>query len=310
MITARVPNTVSVVIPAFNAALFIRGAIASCLAQTRKPLEILVIDDGSSDQTADIAGEFGEPVRVIRQRNRGEGGARNRGIDESQGEWVAFLDADDTWEPTKLEEQLAAASEGVIACHTSYRNVGVGDDGSSGEIHDVSSVSPDVRYALGYIAVHSPIMPSTLMVRREIDVRFPEWATASVDVMYCMELTKVPGRIVHVASPLVNYLRHPGCMSRQASFLFRAHDCMFRWLDENNDWLPIGVSAAIKQGHVDRLVSAAQRAKWCRDWKTFDLICQFLRPYSHYPNVKTMLSDSRYPRWVYFLRDKLRVRLK
>jgi hypothetical protein len=100
--------SVSVVIAAHNAADTVGGALSSALAQTVAPLEVVLIDDGSSDNTADIAGILGDPIRVIRQSQRGPSAARNAGIAAARGQWVAFLDADDQWHPSKLECQLAA----------------------------------------------------------------------------------------------------------------------------------------------------------------------------------------------------------
>lgn len=100
-------HQVSVVIPALNAEGFVADAIRSVLAQTHAPVDIIVIDDGSTDGTASIARQFGVQVRCVSQPNRGLSSARNRGIKESSGEFVAFLDADDMWAPTKLEKQIA-----------------------------------------------------------------------------------------------------------------------------------------------------------------------------------------------------------
>lgn len=98
-------DAVSAVIPAYNAAGCVGRAIRSVLAQTRPVIEILVIDDGSCDDTSSVAERFGPPVRVIRQANAGPSAARNRGAWAARGEWLAFLDADDTWLPPKLERQ-------------------------------------------------------------------------------------------------------------------------------------------------------------------------------------------------------------
>jgi glycosyltransferase involved in cell wall biosynthesis len=81
--------------PAFNAATTIGAAISSVLWQTYRDLEVVVVDDGSTDSTAEIAGAFGEQVRVVSQENGGVGAARNTGIDAAKGELIAFLDADD-----------------------------------------------------------------------------------------------------------------------------------------------------------------------------------------------------------------------
>ncbi len=94
--------TFSVVIPAFNAENYISRALRSVLAQTRLPDEILVVDDGSSDKTAEIAESFGSAVRVIHQENGGASSARNRGIEEARCTYIALLDADDEWHPAHL----------------------------------------------------------------------------------------------------------------------------------------------------------------------------------------------------------------
>jgi glycosyltransferase involved in cell wall biosynthesis len=99
---------VSAIIPAFNAAHFVADAIESALAQTRRPDEIVVVDDGSTDDTAQVVAHYAsQGVRYIYQPNRGPGSARNRGIWETSGELIAFLDADDLWLPNKTEVQAA-----------------------------------------------------------------------------------------------------------------------------------------------------------------------------------------------------------
>jgi glycosyltransferase involved in cell wall biosynthesis len=98
--------TISVVIPAYNAGPFIARAIESALRQTHPADEIIVVDDGSTDNTADAVRSFGEKVILIRQENAGASVARNTGINAAQGNWIAFLDADDEWVPGKLEQQI------------------------------------------------------------------------------------------------------------------------------------------------------------------------------------------------------------
>lgn len=98
--------TVSVVIPVYNAADVVRETIASVLAQTWTDYEIVVVDDGSTDGSAAAIREFGDKVRLIRQDNGGVAKARNRGIAESRGGYLALLDHDDLWHPTKLAKQV------------------------------------------------------------------------------------------------------------------------------------------------------------------------------------------------------------
>lgn len=101
---------ISVVIPAYNAEKWIGRAIESVLNQTIVPAEILVVDDGSTDGTAQAIEEYGSRVRYIYQENAGCAAARNRGIEAATGQWIAFLDADDEWYPHKLELQVAILS--------------------------------------------------------------------------------------------------------------------------------------------------------------------------------------------------------
>jgi glycosyltransferase involved in cell wall biosynthesis len=100
--------SISVVIPAFNRAHCVGDAVASVLAQTCKDFEIIVIDDGSTDGTAEVLEKFGGQIRLLRQDNRGVAAARNAGIRAACGKWVAFLDSDDRWHPEKLERQINA----------------------------------------------------------------------------------------------------------------------------------------------------------------------------------------------------------
>ncbi len=104
------PWRISVVIPAFNRAGVLLDAVASVLRQTLPAFEIIVVDDGSTDDTPRVTASLPPPVRVIRQDNRGVAAARNTGILAARGEWIAFLDSDDIWLPSKLEEQTACVA--------------------------------------------------------------------------------------------------------------------------------------------------------------------------------------------------------
>lgn len=102
----KMDNLISVVIPCFNSESFIRDCINSVLGQTYKNIEVIVIDDGSTDGTLIILEEFAEIVTILRQRNRGAASARNLGIKHSKGSLIALLDSDDIWELDKLEKQM------------------------------------------------------------------------------------------------------------------------------------------------------------------------------------------------------------
>ncbi len=104
---------ISAVIPCYNTAAFVGEAIDSALGQSRPPDEIVVVDDGSTDASADVARGYGERVRLVRQPNGGIGAARNRGLAESSGDWIAFLDADDVWPRDSLAARVAAIEASV-----------------------------------------------------------------------------------------------------------------------------------------------------------------------------------------------------
>src|SRR5438094_1927496 len=98
---------VSAIITTYNYAQFIDGAIECALQQTRRPDEIVVVDDGSTDETAEIVARYSaEGVRYVYKENGGAGSARNRGIRETDGDLLAFLDADDRWALEKTDLQL------------------------------------------------------------------------------------------------------------------------------------------------------------------------------------------------------------
>jgi len=101
------PDLISCMIPVFNGERYLGEALDSILRQTYRPLEIIVVDDGSTDGTADVVAGYGEQVRYLWQSRAGPAAARNLGLSVAQGAFVAFLDADDLWHPDKLARQMA-----------------------------------------------------------------------------------------------------------------------------------------------------------------------------------------------------------
>jgi len=116
---------VSVIIPAYNAAAFLGETLDSALAQTYPNLEIIVVDDGSTDATPEILESYGDRIRVRRQTNAGQAAARNFGARESHGELLAFLDNDDLWDPEKIARQVALLSRfpDALAVYCDHRAI-------------------------------------------------------------------------------------------------------------------------------------------------------------------------------------------
>jgi len=116
---------ISVVIPCYNSSAYLAEAIDSALTQTYPNKEIVVVDDGSTDDSAAIMSRYGDRIQVVRQTNSGLPAARNAGIRASSGKWLAFLDADDWWDPRFLEKTAHAleSTNGALA-YTGWQNVG------------------------------------------------------------------------------------------------------------------------------------------------------------------------------------------
>jgi glycosyltransferase involved in cell wall biosynthesis len=163
-------SKVSIIIPAFNQGRYLAQAIESALNQTHKDLEVVVVDDGSTDNTSDIAANYIPDSRFqfIRQPNRGVGAARNRGIEESSGVYLTFLDSDDYFHPEKVEKQAQIMDEndslGFVYCDI------ITVDGESTPVATQYSVGAVRRELSGNIfnslMLGGYFPPHTVMVRR------------------------------------------------------------------------------------------------------------------------------------------------
>ena len=118
------PPLVSCIIPVFNGEKYLKEALDSVLAQTYRPLEVIVVDDGSTDATANIVQNHPGRISYLRQENRGIAAARKAGLDAAQGEYIAFLDADDLWHPNKLACQYSRLQirPEIDLCFTRFQN--------------------------------------------------------------------------------------------------------------------------------------------------------------------------------------------
>lgn len=107
----NVGAAISVILPTFNRSAYIRESVESVLAQSVSPLEVLVVDDGSTDDTATVVQSIKGPVRYFRQKNQGSAASRNLGLQQARGEFIAFQDSDDIWTPGKLQMQCEFFSQ-------------------------------------------------------------------------------------------------------------------------------------------------------------------------------------------------------
>ena len=222
---------VSVVVPAYNAAPFLERTLRSAMSQTYSALEILVVDDGSTDGTRAIAlglAEADSRINVMSVANGGVARARNIGIDQAKGEYVAFLDADDLWHSTKIALQMAALEKTDPtwgACYALQRPI---------DTADFARRPSSSRHRSGYILAQHLFAKfvgngSSLLVRRQAAVTVggfdPSYADAGIggceDLDFELKLA-ARYRIAAVPQFLIGYRIHPGNMSSDQVRMSRA----------------------------------------------------------------------------------------
>jgi glycosyltransferase involved in cell wall biosynthesis len=216
------PKSVSVIIPTYNYGQFIVDAIRSVLDQTGPPSEIIVVDDGSTDETATVVAAFGDRVIYIRQDNAGVCAARNRGVRESSSDLVAFMDADDTWEPTNLEKQLARfeSDEEIGLVHCAVREF----DGETGETIRFYLEGGEEGLADNLLLWEGPILvgPGFMVSRKAFDQvgGFDTQIKVGEDWDFCYRVARL-FKIAFVAEPLVNYRNHNAAAHRNVENMER-----------------------------------------------------------------------------------------
>jgi glycosyltransferase involved in cell wall biosynthesis len=208
---------VSIIIPTWNGSAFIAETIQSVLNQSYTKIEILVIDDGSTDDTPDIVEAFGAPVRLIRQRNGGTAAARNTGLVEARGDWIAFLDHDDLWIPSKISLQVTTATSnapcalygGVQFFESSTRRV---------TCTHIPPAGIDFHQLLGFeiVALQSLICPTS--AARAVG-GFDTSLKGTDDWDFCIRLAlTIP--LIRVPETLVHVRIHDGQAGRQRESMF------------------------------------------------------------------------------------------
>jgi glycosyltransferase involved in cell wall biosynthesis len=207
---------VSAVIPVYNGERFIAEAVASALAQTYEPLECVVVDDGSVDQTRRIVSGFGSSVRYLRQDHRGAAAARNAGARAAGGQFLAFLDADDIWEPSKIEQQMEVLLDnpdlGLVYC--AFQLI----DGEGRHLDLAPCPEPDdvLRNVLLNESAFIGLGSTAVVPRHVFDAvgRFDERLSLPQDSDLAWRLAaQYPVAVVR--EPLVGYRQHPAQLHRK-----------------------------------------------------------------------------------------------
>ncbi len=264
---------VSVIVPAYNAAPFLERTLASVLAQTHRNLDIIVVNDGSTDGTQAIAQIFANHdnrVRVVRTDNGGVARARNRGMNEAHGSLLAFVDADDLWHPRKIEHQVAALTGDVALVYTLTRVIDTGD-------HVLFNASvPTDGYALAqHLYLKGVGNGSSLLVRREVAQAVggydPAWIAHGIggceDLDF--ELKVAAGyAIATVPLFLTGYRVSPGNMSsnnrRMARAMAAVVETHLRAHPELPTWAARRVRVATMRSALDTLRNGDHHAHYAR----------------------------------------------
>jgi len=212
---------VSIIIPTYNRAHCIEQAIRSALKQTLRDFELIIADDGSTDGTEQAVTRMGEPaVRFVRKANGGCSSARNFGVANANGKYVAFLDSDDEWDPRWLEITVAMmeADAGVGAVYGSLARVGA--DGSDHGVFDLSLGGRHREATVPYVLSQaSGLLGSNIIARREVVQQIGGWDETfptSGDFEFGLRLA-VATRVGLVAEPMIRLIETAGSLSKKVN---------------------------------------------------------------------------------------------
>lgn len=214
---------ISVIIPAFNAGRLLGDTLASVLHGSFQDMTIIVVDDGSSDDTAAVASAFGPRVQLIRQANQGMSASRNRGITATDSEFVALLDADDIWHPKKLELQIQQLEKQAAlgACYSEFFSW----DGSHVPLFAPSpTVALDEKLS-GWIyprmILTNFVLPSSVVFRRSAMAALGPFLCENQQTDDWEYLVRASRQFpfAKLAAPLVAYRQSPGSLSKRPSAL-------------------------------------------------------------------------------------------
>jgi glycosyltransferase involved in cell wall biosynthesis len=226
--------TVSVIIPSYNSAPFVGAAIESALRQTHRPREIIVVNDGSTDDTEFVLKNFADQITVVRQDNAGLPSARNAGLRIAKGDWIAFLDADDIWHPRKVDLQLIAASKrpglGLIGTRTfDFPREPTPEITTTGEVELIR---------LERLLVRNHFTASSVIVRSDVARRVGEFDPPlpnAEDWDYWQRAGEIAS-LANLLLPLTGYRQVAGSLSRRPVAMEEGVRTVIEKLDERNAW--------------------------------------------------------------------------
>jgi glycosyltransferase involved in cell wall biosynthesis len=291
---------VSVVIPTYNSAPYLIEALESVLIQTYPIHEIIIVDDGSSDNTVEVLEPYSNSIIYLKQHNAGSATARNTGIERATGEWVAFLDSDDVWEPDKIEKQVAYIQQvpELICIHNWFYFIG---DWTHTPDRPKDLLAG--KYDLGLLITNPVIHPSTAIIRRDLPARFVSWGEPSEDMIYFAEISML-GHIGYVDALLTGHRKRAGSVTKKPNAAARSFEVRERWIREMAPFIGQAKSDALIKRLNQSLVEQITLSKWLRDWPRYWTLREYLhRTWSKDIPLPSIATERVYPSFVYRFKD-------
>lgn len=223
-IKARLPQ-VSVIIPVYNQEKYIKECVDSVINQSYSNIEIIVVDDGSTDKTPDILRTYGDKIKYIRQENQGPSSAVNKGIRSANGSLICWLGSDDLYMPNKIERQVEFLQndQSISVVYSDYITI----DSYGNEINKVHISHPSQEKFTRMLLIRNFINGSTVMMRRECldNVGFyDENLGADPDGDMWFRLLKNGYKFGHIPEPLVKYRWHQNNVSHNVGLMRNCKD--------------------------------------------------------------------------------------
>jgi len=212
-----VNELVSVVIPNYNYANYVCNAVDSVLEQDYDQIEIIVVDDGSTDNSVEVLKKYGSQITLIQSSNSGAPTARNVGLNRAQGSYIAYLDADDYWHPSKVSKQIAlmkSSNANLVYCQMKILDT---DD----QVIDTTQETRSGNFRRDFLEnpIRTPFIPSTVLMSRKLIAHVGYWDTTfkspSEDFDYFRRCSKFTDFVV-LEEQLVFHRDHPGSLTSRS----------------------------------------------------------------------------------------------
>ncbi len=297
--------TVSVIVPAYNCGPYLGEALDSVLGQTLPPCEVIVVDDGSTDDTPGVCAAYGDRIRYVRQPNRGPSAARNAALALAKGDYLALLDADDVCVPDRFARQVAAlrARPGAVGCLSGYWTFWEG-----GRVLNSCPADPadEARPPLDYLW-YDLVSPITGLFDRRAaaGLTFPTDLRYGEDRVYLVRL-RCRGGFVLLPDLLYGYRRREGQLIGQFSEI-EGYRTRLAWVRAHaaEEW-PDKTPREVEEGMWRSMARSAEVYYWTRRREQFLRTRDYLR--SHWPGhlpPAPVLGWRWYPDWLWRAKDWL-----